>query len=58
MGRPFIMGLILGEADVTPLQYFTMLDAQDYIRYNVHDWLSLSANSVHLHSGSLASART
>lgn len=34
-------GLILGEAEVTPLQDFTMLDAQDYIRYNVHDWLSL-----------------
>ncbi|MFK7671715.1 hypothetical protein [Pseudomonas lundensis] len=34
-------GIILGEADVTPLQDFTMLDAQDYIRYNVHDWLSL-----------------
>lgn len=34
-------GLILGEAQVTPLQDFTMLDAQDYMRYNVHDWLSL-----------------
>lgn len=34
-------GLILGEAEVTPLHDFTMLDAHDYIRYNVHDWLSL-----------------
>ncbi len=34
-------GLYFGGADVTVLQDFTMLDAEDFVRYNLHDWLSV-----------------
>lgn len=34
-------GLSFEGAEVTPLQDFTMLDAEDFVRYNQHDWLSL-----------------
>ncbi|MBI6628216.1 hypothetical protein YA0853_31885, partial [Pseudomonas rhodesiae] len=33
--------LYFGGADVTVLQDFTMLDAEDFVRYNLHDWLSV-----------------
>lgn len=34
-------GLEFKGAEVTVLQDFTMLDAEDYVRYNLHDWLSV-----------------
>ncbi|WP_454913021.1 hypothetical protein [Stutzerimonas chloritidismutans] len=38
-------GLEFDGAEVTVLQDFTMLDAEDYVRYNLHDWLSLGEES-------------
>ncbi|TWH64003.1 hypothetical protein LX59_02827 [Azomonas agilis] len=41
VGREVSEGLTFGGAEVTVLQDFTMLDAEDFVRYNQHDWLSL-----------------
>jgi len=38
---PLGAGLTFDGAEVGPLQDFTMLDAEAYTRYNIHDWLSL-----------------
>jgi len=41
VSRPVSEGLFFGGAEVTVLQDFTMLDAEDFVRYNQHDWLSI-----------------
>lgn len=41
VSRQVSEGLIFEGAEVTVLQDFTMLDAEDFVRYNQHDWLSI-----------------
>ena len=41
VARALSQGLVFGGAQVTVLQDFTMLDAEEYVRYNLYDWLSV-----------------
>ncbi|WP_205585268.1 hypothetical protein, partial [Pseudomonas aeruginosa] len=41
VSRQVSEGLYFEGAEVTVLQDFTMLDAEDFVRYNQHDWLSI-----------------
>lgn len=41
VSRQISEGLVFEGADVMVLQDFTMLDAEDFVRYNQHDWLSI-----------------
>lgn len=41
VSRQVSEGLFFEGAEVTVLQDFTMLDAEDFVRYNQHDWLSI-----------------
>ncbi len=41
VSRQISEGLSFEGAEVSILQDFTMLDAEDFVRYNQHDWLSL-----------------